>query len=54
MACTQTKQQISGTLIERSSFVGSYGRELLSMLAIQLSVLAVKEYHNTISDGNKL
>ena len=54
MACTQTKRQISGTLIERSKYTGSYREELLVMLAIRLFLLAAEEYHNTISYGNKV
>ena len=54
MACLQTKRQISGTLIERSEYAGSYRGELLGMLAIWLFLLAVEEYHNTISDNNEV
>ena len=54
IACTQTKRQILGTLIECSGYVGSYRGELLGMLAIRLFLLAVEEYHNTISDGNEV
>ena len=54
MACRQTKRQISGTVIERSEYAGSYRGELLGMLAIRLFLLAVEEYHNAISDGNEV
>ena len=54
MACTQTKRQISGTLIERSDYADSYRGELLGMLTIRLFLLAVEEYHNTISGGNEV
>ena len=53
MACMQTKHRILCTLIERSAYAGSYRGELLGMLAICLFLLAVKGYHNTISDGNE-
>ena len=43
IACTQTKRQISGTLIERSKYAGSYRGELPCMLAIRLFLLAVEE-----------
>ena len=54
MAWTQTKRQILGTLIERSKYAGSYRGELVGMLSIQLFLLVVKEYHNTIPDGNEV
>ena len=54
MACTQTKRKILGTLLERSNYAGSYRGELLGMLAIQLFLLAVEEYHNPIFDGNEV
>ena len=54
IACMQTKRRILGTLIERSEYAGSYRGELPGMLAIRLFLLAVEEYHNTISDGNEV
>ena len=52
--CSDSKQMLSGALVERSQAAGSYRGELLGMLAIRLLLLAVEEYHNSYGDGTRI
>ena len=52
--CRETGKSIVGTVLERSPSAGSYRGELLGMLAIKLFLLAVEEFYQTVSSGNKI
>ena len=52
LACSESKEYVAGTLVERSPWASSYRGELLGMLALRLLLLAIEKYCELISDDN--